>query len=332
MSQMGMKGQEGPGAGPGSHHCAPVAAPNPCEANGGRGPCSHLCLINYNRTLSCACPHLMKLDKDNTTCYGRGGSIGHQGWGVTPAPGGCRDPTGQRWGGGRGFARSGLAGEKTQESRSQPHCSRPVTCAAFPENRGIRAPAPCPIPLLEWERTQASGLSPLFSPSAPTACPVSLGRGQLRMEVGAGTPPGHGPGVPHTDPVLPAQSSGSSCCMRGRWRSAVWTWTAPTTTTSSPSRCPTSTTSPWSTMTPASSASTGPTCAPRPSSVPSSMALASRPWSLQVGPTGPWGHGVASPWPQYHRAWYHSMACSTPGPPGLPPLCGLPPPSWCHGA
>uniref|UniRef100_A0A8C3UGF2 EGF-like domain-containing protein n=1 Tax=Catharus ustulatus TaxID=91951 RepID=A0A8C3UGF2_CATUS len=46
-------------------------APNPCEANGGKGPCSHLCLINYNRTLSCACPHLMKLDKDNTTCYGR---------------------------------------------------------------------------------------------------------------------------------------------------------------------------------------------------------------------------------------------------------------------
>uniref|UniRef100_A0A7M4FXS6 LDL receptor related protein 1 n=1 Tax=Crocodylus porosus TaxID=8502 RepID=A0A7M4FXS6_CROPO len=44
-------------------------APNPCEANGGRGPCSHLCLINYNRTLSCACPHLMKLDKDTTTCY-----------------------------------------------------------------------------------------------------------------------------------------------------------------------------------------------------------------------------------------------------------------------
>lgn len=49
----------------------PSAAPNPCEANGGKGPCSHLCLINYNRTLSCACPHLMKLDKDNTTCYGR---------------------------------------------------------------------------------------------------------------------------------------------------------------------------------------------------------------------------------------------------------------------
>uniref|UniRef100_A0A8C6YMA5 Low-density lipoprotein receptor-related protein 1 n=1 Tax=Nothoprocta perdicaria TaxID=30464 RepID=A0A8C6YMA5_NOTPE len=48
-------------------------APNPCEANGGKGPCSHLCLINYNRSLSCACPHLMKLDKDNTTCYGRRG-------------------------------------------------------------------------------------------------------------------------------------------------------------------------------------------------------------------------------------------------------------------
>lgn len=48
-----------------------LPAPNPCEANGGRGPCSHLCLINYNRTVSCACPHLMKLHKDSTTCYGR---------------------------------------------------------------------------------------------------------------------------------------------------------------------------------------------------------------------------------------------------------------------
>ncbi|KAM3845339.1 prolow-density lipoprotein receptor-related protein 1 [Vipera latastei] len=44
-------------------------APNPCEANGGKGHCSHLCLINYNGTYSCACPHLMKLDKDNATCY-----------------------------------------------------------------------------------------------------------------------------------------------------------------------------------------------------------------------------------------------------------------------
>uniref|UniRef100_A0A670IUS4 LDL receptor related protein 1 n=1 Tax=Podarcis muralis TaxID=64176 RepID=A0A670IUS4_PODMU len=44
-------------------------APNPCEANGGKGLCSHLCLINYNSTYSCACPHLMKLAKDNVTCY-----------------------------------------------------------------------------------------------------------------------------------------------------------------------------------------------------------------------------------------------------------------------
>uniref|UniRef100_A0A8D2LBK3 Prolow-density lipoprotein receptor-related protein 1 n=1 Tax=Varanus komodoensis TaxID=61221 RepID=A0A8D2LBK3_VARKO len=44
-------------------------APNPCEANGGKGLCSHLCLINFNSTYSCACPHLMKLGKDNTTCY-----------------------------------------------------------------------------------------------------------------------------------------------------------------------------------------------------------------------------------------------------------------------
>lgn len=45
-------------------------ASNPCEANGGRGPCSHLCLINYNRTASCACPHLMKISADNFTCFG----------------------------------------------------------------------------------------------------------------------------------------------------------------------------------------------------------------------------------------------------------------------
>uniref|UniRef100_A0A8C1HLT6 Low density lipoprotein receptor-related protein 1Ab n=1 Tax=Cyprinus carpio carpio TaxID=630221 RepID=A0A8C1HLT6_CYPCA len=44
-------------------------APNPCAANDGKGPCSHLCLINYNQTFSCACPHLMKLKADKHTCY-----------------------------------------------------------------------------------------------------------------------------------------------------------------------------------------------------------------------------------------------------------------------
>ncbi|XP_063064253.1 low-density lipoprotein receptor-related protein 1 isoform X3 [Engraulis encrasicolus] len=44
-------------------------APNPCADNGGRGPCSHLCLINYNQTFSCACPHLMKLQEDKHTCF-----------------------------------------------------------------------------------------------------------------------------------------------------------------------------------------------------------------------------------------------------------------------
>ncbi|XP_062842266.1 low-density lipoprotein receptor-related protein 1 isoform X2 [Trichomycterus rosablanca] len=44
-------------------------APNPCAANGGLGPCSHLCLINYNQTFSCSCPHLMRLSSDNQTCY-----------------------------------------------------------------------------------------------------------------------------------------------------------------------------------------------------------------------------------------------------------------------
>ncbi|KAL7989902.1 hypothetical protein Chor_012568 [Crotalus horridus] len=51
------------------HPSRQPVAPNPCEANGGKGHCSHLCLINYNGTYSCACPHLMKLDKDNATCY-----------------------------------------------------------------------------------------------------------------------------------------------------------------------------------------------------------------------------------------------------------------------
>ncbi|KAM4699918.1 prolow-density lipoprotein receptor-related protein 1 isoform 2-T2 [Discoglossus pictus] len=43
-------------------------APNPCAANGGKGPCSHLCLITYNQGFSCACPHLMKLSPDKKTC------------------------------------------------------------------------------------------------------------------------------------------------------------------------------------------------------------------------------------------------------------------------
>uniref|UniRef100_A0A3P8RVT7 EGF-like domain-containing protein n=1 Tax=Amphiprion percula TaxID=161767 RepID=A0A3P8RVT7_AMPPE len=34
----------------------------------GKGPCSHLCLINFNQTFSCACPHLMKLQSDKRTC------------------------------------------------------------------------------------------------------------------------------------------------------------------------------------------------------------------------------------------------------------------------
>ncbi|XP_064182725.1 low-density lipoprotein receptor-related protein 1B-like isoform X2 [Anguilla rostrata] len=43
-------------------------ASNPCAGNNGKGPCSHLCLINYNRTAACACPHLMKLAPNNRTC------------------------------------------------------------------------------------------------------------------------------------------------------------------------------------------------------------------------------------------------------------------------
>ncbi|XP_029681819.1 low-density lipoprotein receptor-related protein 1-like isoform X3 [Takifugu rubripes] len=44
-------------------------APNPCAAKDGKEPCSHLCLINYNKSFSCACPHLMKLGPDRRTCY-----------------------------------------------------------------------------------------------------------------------------------------------------------------------------------------------------------------------------------------------------------------------
>ncbi|KAM3855508.1 LOW QUALITY PROTEIN: low-density lipoprotein receptor-related protein 1B [Vipera latastei] len=44
-------------------------APNPCAANSGRGPCSHMCLINHNRSAACACPHLMKLAEDKKACY-----------------------------------------------------------------------------------------------------------------------------------------------------------------------------------------------------------------------------------------------------------------------
>ncbi|XP_078803799.1 low-density lipoprotein receptor-related protein 1 isoform X7 [Oryzias latipes] len=44
-------------------------APNPCAPKDGKELCSHLCLINYNQTFSCACPHLMKLGPDKRTCY-----------------------------------------------------------------------------------------------------------------------------------------------------------------------------------------------------------------------------------------------------------------------
>uniref|UniRef100_A0A8C5MM23 EGF-like domain-containing protein n=1 Tax=Leptobrachium leishanense TaxID=445787 RepID=A0A8C5MM23_9ANUR len=41
------------------------------QGNDGRGPCSHLCLITYNQSFSCACPHLMKLSPDRHTCLGK---------------------------------------------------------------------------------------------------------------------------------------------------------------------------------------------------------------------------------------------------------------------
>lgn len=51
-----------------------LLAPNPCATSDGKGPCSHLCLINFNQTFSCACPHLMKLQPDKRTCKGKDGN------------------------------------------------------------------------------------------------------------------------------------------------------------------------------------------------------------------------------------------------------------------
>ncbi|XP_060590385.1 low-density lipoprotein receptor-related protein 1-like isoform X5 [Ruditapes philippinarum] len=42
------------------------AMPNPCAEN--NGGCSDLCLLNYNQTVGCRCPHRKRLDKDNRTC------------------------------------------------------------------------------------------------------------------------------------------------------------------------------------------------------------------------------------------------------------------------
>lgn len=39
---------------------------SPCGNN--NGGCSHLCLLNTNRTYSCDCPHVMRLGADNKTC------------------------------------------------------------------------------------------------------------------------------------------------------------------------------------------------------------------------------------------------------------------------
>ncbi|XP_076313100.1 LDL receptor protein 1 isoform X3 [Tachypleus tridentatus] len=39
---------------------------NPCADN--NGGCSHLCLLSFNDTYRCHCPHLMRLDKNEKTC------------------------------------------------------------------------------------------------------------------------------------------------------------------------------------------------------------------------------------------------------------------------
>ncbi|XP_062600838.1 low-density lipoprotein receptor-related protein 1-like [Saccostrea cucullata] len=43
-----------------------LSSPNPCAVNNGN--CSHLCLISYNNTVGCVCPHLMELAADKKTC------------------------------------------------------------------------------------------------------------------------------------------------------------------------------------------------------------------------------------------------------------------------
>ena len=42
---------------------------NKCAAN--NSGCSDLCLLGYNGTVSCRCPHRKKLDTDNKTCIGK---------------------------------------------------------------------------------------------------------------------------------------------------------------------------------------------------------------------------------------------------------------------
>lgn len=39
---------------------------NPCKNN--NGGCSHLCLLSFNGTHQCNCPHIMSLGADNKTC------------------------------------------------------------------------------------------------------------------------------------------------------------------------------------------------------------------------------------------------------------------------
>nr|XP_045618524.1 low-density lipoprotein receptor-related protein 1B-like isoform X1 [Procambarus clarkii] len=44
----------------------PRDAANPCKDN--NGGCSHLCLLSFNGTYQCNCPHIMSLGPDNKTC------------------------------------------------------------------------------------------------------------------------------------------------------------------------------------------------------------------------------------------------------------------------
>ena len=50
------------------HPSVQPAAPKPHPCTEDNGGCSHLCLLGYNQTRTCACPHVMRLARDSVTC------------------------------------------------------------------------------------------------------------------------------------------------------------------------------------------------------------------------------------------------------------------------
>ena len=52
-----------------------AAVPNPCAMNNGGCGRDAVCLLSFNRTARCRCPHLRRLKADNKTCEGQRGPI-----------------------------------------------------------------------------------------------------------------------------------------------------------------------------------------------------------------------------------------------------------------